>query len=181
MIDLKKFNYFSGEESAVGKAVHQICQMHELAGNMSILFHSRTGGEIGLHHSMQPAHSYRTEVDLLAMLADKGVMFRADIVVIDAWKMKSDRLDRVVSRMKDLGHLFIIMSQSYHVVANNDEVAEYTAQSNIVEGKQRNVVGFSVPLRETRIKSKTENWSATTDELKSAFVRDKRIDDLLGE
>lgn len=180
MIDLKKLNYFSGEESAVGKAVHQICQMHELAGNMSILFHSRTGAEIGLHHSMQPAHSYRTEADLSTMLSDKGLLFRADIVVIDAWKMSSDRLDRIVGQIKDLGHLFIIMSQSYHVVSG-DDIAEYTAQSNIAEGKQRNVLGFSVPLRETLIKSKTENWSATTEELKASFVRDRRLDDLLGE
>lgn len=180
MIDLRKFNYFTGEESAVGKAVYQICQIHELAGSMCILFHSRAGSEIGLHHSMQPAHSYHTDSDLLMMLADEGLMFRADIVVIDAWKMSSVRLDRIVSKIKDLGHLFIIISQSYHVVSG-DEIAEYTAQSNIVEGKQRNVTGFSVPLKETRIKSKTENWSATTEELKASFVRDKRLDDLLGE
>lgn len=180
MIDLKKLNYFSGEESAVGKAVYQICQMHELAGSMAILFHSRTGSEIGLHHSMQPAHSYRTDTDLCTMLADKGLMFRSDVVVIDAWRMSSDRLDRIVSQINELDYLFIIMSQSYHVVSG-DQIAEYTVQSNIVEGKQRNVIGFSVPLKETRIKSKTENWSATTDELKASFVRNKRLDDLLGE
>lgn len=181
MIDLKKFNYFSGEESAVGKAVYQICQMHELAGNMSILFHSRNGSEIGLHHSMQPAHTYRTDAELSGMLHDAGLLFRADIVVIDAWKMKSERLYSVIGQLKDFAPNFIIMSESYHVIKNSENVAEYTVQSNILHSKQRNVAGISMPIRETLIMSKTENWSATTDELKASFVRDKRLDDLLGE
>jgi len=190
MIDLKRFNYFSGEESAVGKAVHQICQMQELAGNMSILFHSRNGGEIGLHHSLQPAHTYRTYVDLLTMLADEGLLFRADIVVIDAWKMKSDNIDQIVDQVKSMKIRFIIMAQSYHVVVNSENVAEYTAHSNLVEGKYRTIPsgthsGFGqstqIPIRDTLIKSKTENWSATTEELKAAYIRDKRLDDLLGE
>jgi hypothetical protein len=188
MIDLKRFNYFSGEESAVGKAVHQICQMQELAGNMAILFHSRNGGEIGLHHSLQPAHTYRTYVDLLTMLADEGLLFRADIVVIDAWKMKSDNIDQIVDQVKSMKICFIIIAQSYHVVTNSENVAEYTAHSNLVEGKYRAVPprsgfgqGIQIPIRDTLIKSKTENWSATTEELKAAFIRDKRLDDLLGE
>lgn len=180
MIDLKHFNYFSGEESAVGKAVYQICQMHELAGNMSILFHSRNNSEIGLHHSLQPAHSYQNNTELSNMLGDKGLLFRVDIIVIDAWKMKTDSLDRLVEQMKNLSPVFIIMSQSYHIVSDNENIAEYTAQSNIVYGK-RNINGFSLPLREILINSKTDGWSATTEDLKASFIRDKRLDDLLGD
>ena len=180
MIDLRRINYFTGEQAAVGKAVHQICGMHELAGSMSILFHPRNMSDTGLHHSMQPAHAYRTEADLATMLSDKGLLFRADIIVIDAWEMKSAALDRIVEKARCLDASLVIMAKSYHVVAG-DGVAEYTAESNIAEGKQRIVMGFSVPLKETRIKSKTENWSATTEELKASFVRDRRLDDLLGE
>lgn len=188
MIDLKHFNYFSGEESAVGKAVHQICQMQELAGNMAILFYYDYTTKIGLQYQMQPAHSYRTNIELSNMLADKGLLFRTDIIVIDAWDMDSENLDRIVEQAKDLGPNLIIMAQSYHVVTNNENVAEYTAHSNLVEGKYRAVPprsgfgqGIQIPIRDTLIKSKTENWSATTEELKAAFIRDKRLDDLLGE
>jgi|LauGreDrversion4_2_1035121.scaffolds.fasta_scaffold01675_9 hypothetical protein len=188
MINLKRFNYFSGEESAVGKAVYQICQMHELAGEMAILFHNRNGGEIGLHHSLQPAHTYRTYVDLSTMLADEGILFRADIVVIDAWKMKSDHIDQIVDQVKSMKICFIIIAQSYHVVVNSENMAEYTAHSNLVEGKYRSVParsgfgqGIQIPIRDILIKSKTDGWSATTDDLKASFIRDKRLDDLLGE
>jgi hypothetical protein len=181
MIDLKHFNYFSGEESAVGKAVYQICQMQELAGNMAILFHSRNGGEIGLHHSLQPAHTYRTYVDLSTMLADEGLLFRADIVVIDAWKMKSDQIDQIVGQVKNMKICLIIMAQSYHVVVNNENVSEYTVHSNLVEGKYKSYQGIQIPIRDILIKSKTDGWSATTDDLKASFIRDKRLDDLLGE
>lgn len=180
MIDLKKINYFTGEQPAVGKAVHQICQMYELAGSMSILFHSSNGSDIGLHHSMQPAHTYRNDGDLSTMLTDKGLLFRADIVVIDAWKMNSDKLERIVNQIKGHNYALIIMSKSYYVV-ENDDVAEYTAQSNIVEGHYKTIAGYPLPLKETRIKNKKENWSATTEELKASFIRDRRLDDLLGD
>jgi hypothetical protein len=181
MIDLKHFNYFSGEESAVGKAVHQICQMQELAGNMAILFYYDYTTKIGLQYQMQPAHSYRTNIELSNMLADKGLLFRTDIIVIDAWDMDSENLDRIVEQAKDLGPNLIIMAQSYHVVTNNENVAEYTAHSNLVEGKYRTLKSLQIPLKETLIKSKTDGWSATTEDLKAAFIRDKRLDDLLGE
>lgn len=180
MLDLKRFNYFSGEESAVGKAVHQICQMQELVGNMSILFHPRKGSEIGLHHSLQPAHYYQNNTELSNMLADKGLLFRADIIVIDAWKMKAESLDRLLEQVKNINSYFIIMSQSYHIISDNENITEYTVQSNIIHGK-RNINGFSLPLREILINSKTDGWSATTEELKASFIRDKRLDDLLGE
>ena len=181
MIDLKHFNYFSGEENAVGKAVHQICQMHELAGNMAILFYFDYSTKIGLQYQMQPAHSYRTNIELSNMLADKGLLFRSDIIVIDAWDMNSTDLDRIIEQAKDLSPKLIIMSQSYHVVVNNENVSEYTVHSNLVEGKYKSYQSIQIPIRDILIKSKTDGWSATTDDLKAAFVRDKRLDDLLGE
>lgn len=180
MLDLKRFNYFSGEETAVSKAVFEICQIYELVGNMSILFHSRNLSDIGLHHSFQPAHSYKNIKELSNMLADKGLLFRADIIVIDAWKMKSESLDLLLEQVKNINSSFIIMSQSYHIINNIENISEYTVQSNIVHGN-RNIKGFSLPLRETLINSKTEGWSATTEELKASFIRDKRLDDLLGD
>jgi len=83
---------------------------------------------------------------------------------------------------------FIIIAQSYHVVVNSENMAEYTAHSNLVEGKYRSVParsgfgqGIQIPIRDILIKSKTDGWSATTDDLKASFIRDKRLDDLLGE
>ena len=185
MLDLKRFNYFSGEENAVSKAVLQICQMHELAGNMAILFYFEHNNKIGLNYHMHPAHAYRTNAELSNMLNDKGLLFRSDIVVIDAWEMNVEALDRIVNQVKDLAIYFIIMTQSYHVVSNNENVSEYTAHSNLVEGKYKTVVGLGhgiqIPIRDTLIKSKTDGWSATTDDLKASFIRDRRLDDLLGE
>ena len=73
------------------------------------------------------------------------------------------------------------MAQSYHVVVNNENVSEYTVHSNLVEGKYKSYQGIQIPIRDILIKSKTDGWSATTDDLKAAFIRDKRLDDLLGE
>lgn len=181
MIDLKKINYFSGEESAVSKAVHKICQMHELCGRNVVLFYNDHSSTFALQYQMQPAHEFSTFERITSMLDDKSLLFRVDLVVIYAYGLSAEMVDRIVRHIKDFEVDFIVAAESYRVVNNSADVAEYTAHSNLIQGKTKNISGMSLPIKETRIKSKTDGWSATIDELKASFVRDRRLDDLLGD
>lgn len=181
MIDLKKFNYFSGEDSAVSKAVCKICQMHELCGRNVMLFYNDHSSTFALQYQMQPAHEFKTVENVTSMLDDKSLLFRVDLVVIYAYGLSAEMVDRIARHIKDFEIDFIFAAESYRVVTNSADVAEYTVHSNLIQGKTKTIAGMSMPLKEIRIKSKTDGWSATVEELKASFVRDRRLDDLLGD
>jgi hypothetical protein len=176
MIDLRKYNYFTGDVSSVASGVSSIVKFLDLAGYNYILFtppkpsESNKIHDLCLYHHLSNKIEFDNIDDFKEKILNKSNLFRVDLIVFDFWSKRKMNWSSYLEVIKDLPQNFIIVSKEFQY-KSTDDVNDFLLQ------------------QEYKDLHKSENWitdringtTATIDSLKKAYIRDKKIDHLFGK
>jgi hypothetical protein len=176
MIDLKKYNYFTGDVSSVASGVSSIVNFLDLAGYNYILFTPPKPSESNKIHDLCLYHYLNNKIefdnidDFKEKILNKSNLFRVDLIVFDFWSKRRMNWSSYLDVIKDLPQNFIIVSKEFQY-KSTDDVNDFLLQN---EYKDLN---------------KSDNWitdringtTATIDSLKKSYIRDKKIEHLFGK
>jgi hypothetical protein len=160
MVDLKKYNYFTGDKSSVAYGVSDIVKFLDLAGHNYVLFTPpRPTGSSKVH-----------DICLYHYLDNKSNLFRVDLIVFDFWSIKKMNWSYYLNEITNLSQNFIIVAKEFQY-KTTDDVNDFLLQTEYKE------------------LHKTDNWltdrinknTATIDSLKKAYIRDKKLEHLFGD
>jgi hypothetical protein len=175
MVDLKKYNYFTGDKSSVAYGVSDIVKFLDLAGHNYVLFtppkpsESNKIHDLCLYHYLDNKIEFDNLEDFKNKITDKSNLFRVDIIVFDFWSKKKMNWYPFLDIINSLPYKFIIVSKEFQY-KSTDDVNDFLIQM------------------EYKDLHKSDNWltdrinktTATIDSLKKAYIRDKKIEHLFG-
>jgi hypothetical protein len=180
MIDIKRCNYFTGELSQVGYAISDIVNILELEERNCLLvtkpkpIDSSTKNEItSLIHHMNPQYIFKNWDDFSKLLEDKNNFFRTDLIVFDFWSINKALIPKYKELIDKLDIDYIIVAKEY-TYKTTDDVNDYHVSSE-------SDYSSTIYRNDRIIKDHINGWSATIKSLKEAYIRDKKLDDILGD
>jgi hypothetical protein len=184
MLDLKKVTYITGESAAARDVIVEIERLFELDGKCCVLLtppKTAVGplSSSGLRYRIHAQLEYKSDKHLAEIIGDRSNFFRVDYVLIDLWGMSLKAASQKIEMIKKLGIPCVAAAEAYHISSGDDETAEYKATTIQGEEMVQSALGFKIYNREVVIQ-----WGgqkATLSSLKSSYVRDRKLDDLLGE
>lgn len=176
MINLKKYNYFTGDKTSVASGVSNIVNFLDLTGSNYILFtppkpsESNKIYDLCLYHYLNNKMEFNNLDDFKEKILNKSNLFRVDLIVFDFWSKKKMDWNQYLDVIKDLPQNFIIVAKEFQY-KSTDDVNDFLLQSQYKE------------------LHKTENWltdringsTVTLDSLKKSYIRDKKIEHLFGD
>jgi len=176
MIDLRKYNYFTGDVSSVANGVSSIVKFLDLAGYNYILFtppkpsESNKIHDLCLYHHLSNKIEFDNIDDFKEKILNKSNLFRVDLIVFDFWSKRKMNWSSYLEVIKNLPQNFIIVSKEFQY-KSTDDVNDFLLQ------------------QEYKDLHKSENWitdringtTATIDSLKKSYIRDKKIEHLFGK
>lgn len=176
MVDLKKYNYFTGDKSSVASGVTDIVKFLDLAGYNYILFTPPrpTGSskvhDICLYHYLDNKIEFNNIDDFKEKILNKSNLFRVDLIVFDFWSIKKMNWSTYLKEIENLTQKFIIIAKEFQY-KTTDDVNDFLIQTEYKE----------LYKSETWLTDKINNTSATIDSLKKSYIRDKKIEHLFGD
>ena len=176
MVDLKKYNYFTGDKSSVASGVTDIVNFLDLAGYNYILFTPPrpTGSskvhDICLYHYLDNKIEFNNIDDFKEKILNKSNLFRVDLIVFDFWSIKKMNWSTYLKEIENLTQKFIIIAKEFQY-KTTDDVNDFLIQTEYKE----------LYKSETWLTDKINNTSATIDSLKKSYIRDKKIEHLFGD
>lgn len=182
MIRLSKTNYFTGEANSVASAVSKIVQFLEVEGTNPIFFTpeqssvSKKAQSIGKSCMIVPRIEFKGIMDFEEKIADRGLMFRASLIVLDFWHLDRSRIEEYKKIVAATGLDCVIMAKEY-IYKEGEDAADFHVVVKYEDGGS-SLLGFR---SRTTIHNKIDGWKSSLEDLKKSYVRDKKIDDILGE
>lgn len=173
MINLKKYNYFTGDINCVARGVSDIVNFFELAGhNYLVLTPPRVDTvnktvELCLYHYLSNKLEFNNFDDFREKISEKSNLFRVDLLVFDFWSLNRTELFLYISEIQKLNVDFIIVAKEYHY-KTGDDVNDFLIRT---EYKDLNRSDIWLHDKITGIQS-------TIDSLRLAYIRDKKIEHL---
>jgi hypothetical protein len=184
MLDLKKVTYITGEPAAARDVIVELERLFELDGKCCVLLvppKTAIGplSSSGLRYRIHTQLEYKNDKHLVDLIGDRSNFFRVDYILIDLWGISLKPASEKIEIIKRLGIPCIALAESYHISSDDDETAEYRATTVLGEEMVQSAMGFKIYNRDVVIQ-----WGgqkATLASLKSSYIRDRKLDDLLGE
>lgn len=182
MIRLNKTNYFTGDASSVASAVNDIVRFLEMDGYNPIFFTpdskrlSKSAQTIGKSCMIVPRVEWTDIEDFAAKMADKGLMFRTSLMVLDFWHLGRVKIEEYKKHLASIDFDVIIMAKEY-IYSAGEDVGDFHVMVRYEEGGS-SLLGFK---SQTTIHNKIDGWKSTLSELKKSYIRDRRLDGLLGD
>jgi hypothetical protein len=176
MIDIKKYNYFTGDKSSVGWGVSDIVKFLDLIGYNYILFtppkpyESSKIHDLCLYHYLDNKIEFNNIDEFKEKISNKSNLFRVDLIVFDFWSKKKMNWQPYLKEIENLSQNFIIVAKEFHY-KSTDDVNDFLLQ---VEYKD-------LHKSENWITDRINNSTATLDSLKKTYIRDKKLQNLFGE
>lgn len=173
MVDLKRYNYFTGDVGEVGSGVSQIVNFFDLAGRNYLLFtptrpsSSSKLHDLCLYHYLNNKIEFSNFEDFSEKLNDKSNLFRVDLLVFDFWSISKNNMWQYISQIDKLNIDTIIVAKEFHY-KTGDDVNDFYIRK---EYKELHKV-------DTWITDKINNVTATIESLKVAYIRDKKLQHL---
>lgn len=184
MITLKKCNYFTGDINHVSNAVSKIVKFLEVDGINSILFTppKPIGGNnasvTGLIHQLNPQIIWYDYSDFESKIKDKSNLFRVNLIVFDFWTLNRQLIVKYKELIDELNIKHIIVAKEY-LYKNTDDVADFHVKTEYKDISVNSNSGYIDSRSETWLTNKIDGWKATLDSLKTEYIRDKKIDDII--
>ena len=175
MIDLKKYNYFTGDVSSVASGVSSIVNFLDLAGYNYILFTPPKPSESNKIHDLCLYHYLNNKIefdnidDFKESILDKSNLFRVDLIVFDFWSKRKINWSSYLEVIKDLPQNFIIVSKEFQY-KSTDDVNDFLLQTEYKELHKSDIW----------LTDRINGSTATIDSLKKSYIRDKKIEHLFG-
>jgi hypothetical protein len=180
MIRLSKINYFTGDPGSVAGAVNEIVRFLELDGCNPIFFTpdskrlSKNSQTIGKSCVIVPRVEWTDIEDFQTKMADRGLMFRTSLMVLDFWHLSRAKIEEYKKHLSSIDFNIIIMAKEY-IYSAGEDVGDFHV---VVKYEGSSLLGFK---SETTVTNKIDGWKSTLAELKKSYIRDKKIEGLLGD
>lgn len=178
MIDLKRCNYITGDPTSVSFGVNEIIKFLELAGRNIVLITKpkSSGHSTPLKYFINNKLEYRGYDDFKILVNNSSNLFRVDLIVVDLWDSSVSGIIEYKSVLDTLDIDYIILAKEYHY-KDSDDVTDYHIKRN-----SRIKYSSSIPLEdEYIITNKISGWSADFGSLIKSYIRNKKIDGIIGE
>jgi hypothetical protein len=176
MVNLKKYNYFTGDKSSVAFGVTDIVNFLDLAGYNYVLFtppkpsESHKIHDLCLYHHLSNKIEFKNLEDFKEKISNKSNLFRVDLIVFDFWSKTRMNWEPFFNEVKTLPYNFIIVAKEFQY-KTTDDVNDFLLRNEYKE--------FS--KTETWITDKISGVSSNIESLKKAYIRDKKIEHLFGD
>lgn len=173
MVDLKKYNYFTGDVSSVARGVSDVVNFLDLAGYNYILFtpprpsESNKIHDLCLYHHLSNKIEFDNIDDFKEKILNKSNLFRVDLIVFDFWSKRN--WSSYYDVIKDLPQNFIIVSKEFQY-KSSDDVNDFLLQTEYKD----------LHKSDTWLTDRINGTTATIDSLKKAYIRDKKLEHLFG-
>lgn len=171
MIDLKKYNYFTGEKSSLAYGISDIVKFLDLAGHNYILFTlpRPTGSakihDVCLYHHLDNKIEFENIDDFREKISNKSNLFRVDLIVFDFWNVKKNNCSEYIKEIKNLTQNFIIVTKEFHY-KTGDDVNDFNIRTEYKD----------LYKSENWLTDKINGTSATLESLKMSYIRDKKLE-----
>lgn len=178
MIDLKKCNYFTGEKDSVD-AVSSIVKFLELDNiNYLLVIPSKDTNSTSIRYSLNNQFIFDDFNDFEKILQNKSNLFRVNLLVFDFWHLSLAEILQYKFEIDKTNINHIILAKEYYY-KSSDDVSDYHLRR---EYKNTNFLSNGELFRsEVYIRDNINKWTSTLRDLKTAYVRDRKIDDLFGD
>lgn len=174
MIDLKKYNYFTGDNIGhVSRGVSIISDFLELAGSNYVLF--TPDFKSTLYHHFDNKIIFSNLFDFIDKISNKSNLFRLDFIVFDFWHLNKDTFWLYKNEIDDLNINAIIVSREYGYSDSedvNDFSLRYEYKKNPNSLDDKSDIWLSDNINKT---------STTLEYLKISYIRDKKLEYLFGD
>jgi hypothetical protein len=170
MIRFKKYNYFNGEKSHVAHGISSIVKFMELTGLNYLLITGEKGKDNCLEHYLSNKIIYHDVSCFLDILQNKSNLFRLDLLVVDLWSVPQNKQSKYIDILSNI-EIPILISTPYFHYKSVEDVNEFYLRTEYKEL-------FKNDLWISDVNSK---WTTTIESLKKSYIRDKKIEGLLGE
>lgn len=172
MIELKRCNYITGDTTSVSFGVSKIVKFLELAGrNIILLTRPKTSSTTSLKYLIHNKLEFQNYDQFKSLTSDAGNLFRIDLVVADLWHLKVSGIIEYKAILDNLGIDYIILAREYHY-KESDNVTDYHIKKE-AQGSSYNDSYI--------ITNKINGWSTDIESLIKSYIRDKKIDGIIGE
>jgi hypothetical protein len=175
MVDLKKYNFFTGDKSSLGSGVSDIVRFLDLAGYNYVLFtpprpsSSNKIYDLCLYHYLDNKIEFNNIDDFRDKILNKSNLFRVDLIIFDFWSIKKMNWSSYIKELENLSQKFIIVAKEFHY-KTTDDVNDFHIRSEYKEQYKTDIW----------VTDKINNTTATVDSLKKSYIRDKKIEHLFG-
>lgn len=170
MLELRKWNYFTGEVGDVSRGVSQIVKFLDLSGYNYLLLTGDKSKNTCLYHFLDNKIVYDDVSGFSEIINNKSNLFRINLLVIDLWSIHKSTQYKYFDILKKIDLPIIITSEEYTYV-DSDDVNDFQIRKEY-KGMFKS---------EIWITDKINNTTATIESLKKSYIRDKKIEGLLGE
>lgn len=176
MVDLKKYNYFTGDKSAVATGVSDIVRFLDLAGHNYVLFtppktsQSDKSYDLCLYHHLNNKIEFDNIEDFREKILNKSNLFRVDLIVFDFWSTKKLNWLPYLKEVESLNQKFIVVAQEFHY-KTGDDVNDFHIRAEYKEQFKTDIW----------LTDKINKTSATIESLRKSYIRDKKIEHLFGD
>ena len=98
MIDLKKYNYFTGDVSSVARGVSDLVKFLDLAGKNYILFSPPKSSNSDKIYDLCLYHFFENKIlfdgidEFIEKISNKSNLFRVDFIVVDLWSISKNNI-----------------------------------------------------------------------------------------
>jgi hypothetical protein len=171
MVDLKQYNYFTGEISEVASGVSQIVDFFDLAGRNYVLFSppkpssSSKYHDLCLYHYLQNKIIFDSFEDFSEKINNNSNLFRVDLLVFDFWSIDKNNLWKYTGEIDKFGTESIIVAREFHY-KTGDNVNDFKIRKEYKDLKT-NQIWLIDNILET---------STTLNSLKLSYIRHKKLE-----
>lgn len=178
MVDLKKYNYFTGDKSSVAHGVSDIVKFLDLAGHNYVLFTPKISTtsdkifDVCLYHHLENKIEFNNLEDFRNKIQNKSNLFRVDIIVFDFWGKVENKINWLpfLKEIEELPQKFIIVTKEFHY-KTSDDVNDFHLRQEYKD----------LYKSDNWLTDRINNTSATIESLKLSYIRDKKIEHLFGD
>lgn len=175
MVDLKKYNYFTGDISEVATGVSQIVNFFDLAGRNYVLFtpnkpsSSSKYHDLCLYHYLDNKIEFKDFDEFSEKINNSSNLFRVDLLVFDFWNISKNNLWMYISEISKSKLDSIIVAREFQY-KTGDDVNDFHIRKEYKD----------LQKSEIWINDKVKNVTTTLDSLKKSYIRDKKLEYLFG-
>jgi hypothetical protein len=171
MIELKKGNFITGDTNSVSYGLNKIIKFLELDGrNIILLTTPKVSYTNPLKYLATNKVEYKNFDQFQGILNDSSVLFRVDLIVADLWHLRSLPIE-FKKALDNCGIQYIIASKRYHYT-ECDDITDYHVKRESISGSYDSSY---------IITDKINGWTSNLDDLAKSYVRDKKIDGIIGD
>ena len=177
MIEIKKCNYFTGDNNSISDGIKDIVNFLELAGRNYLLLTPPRNHDIDkstqtntIKYYLENQINFNNFNEFIEIIENDGNLFRVDLLVLDFWHLRPNEISIWKKEIDILGLDHLIIAKEYHYKSSDDVTDYHLRREYKIRGKN-----------ELFITDNINKWTATLESLIKSYRRDKKIDDIFGE